>query len=229
MLLLNFFRSSIGLKIIMALTGLALFGLTIGHMVGNLQIFLPKEHINAYAAFLQSQKELLWTVRIGLLVMVVLHIWAAIKLTALNTAARPVSYADPAKAATRSTLTSRTMILSGLIVLAFIVFHLLHFTVGYIQPDLYNFHDDLHRHDVYRMVIEGFRNPLISGFYVISVVLLGFHLSHGLASMFRSVGLSSPAWRKQQELFAAAFSSIIVVGMAIVPVSIVIGLINPTF
>ncbi|PTX97607.1 succinate:quinone oxidoreductase [Verrucomicrobia bacterium LW23] len=229
MLLLNFFRSSIGLKIIMALTGLALFGFTVGHMVGNLQIFLPKEHINAYAAFLQSQKELLWGVRIGLLVMVVLHIWAAIKLTAMNAAARPVGYNDPGKSATKATLASRTMIVSGVIVLIFIIFHILHFTVGSVQPQFYGLHDEAGRHDVYRMVIEGFRNPFISGFYVISVVLLGFHLSHGLSSMFRSVGLTSPAWRKPQELFAAAFSGIIVVGMAIVPIAIVIRLINPTF
>ncbi|HSI82389.1 MAG: succinate dehydrogenase cytochrome b subunit [Candidatus Methylacidiphilales bacterium] len=229
MLLLNFFRSSIGLKIIMALTGLALFGFTVGHMAGNLQMFLAPEHINKYAAFLQGQKELLWMARIGLLVAVFLHIYAAVKLSALNAMARPVSYSDPAKSATRASVASRTMLLSGVVVMVFIVFHLLHFTGGFIQPDYFHYEDPAGRHDVYRMVFEGFKNPLISGFYIISVVLLGAHLSHGLMSMFRSLGLSSPAYRRQQELFANAFSALIVVGMAIVPFAVLIGLINPTY
>src|SRR5688500_5087122 len=122
----GFFSSTLGRKYIMALTGLALFGFVVGHLVGNLQIFLGPEAINRYGSFLKSLGEILWAARIGLIVMVLLHIWAAIKLSAENRAARPVGYGNYKPVG--SSYASRTMLMSGLIIAAFIIYHLLHFT-----------------------------------------------------------------------------------------------------
>jgi succinate dehydrogenase / fumarate reductase cytochrome b subunit len=203
----------------MAVTGFILFAFVIGHMLGNLQIFLGRNAINSYAEFLQSTPELLWTVRIGLLIAVGLHIYSSIVLTLRNRAARPMGYIEPKVVG--ASLASRTMMVSGLIVLAFILFHLFHFTAGWIKPEFYALRDGA-RHDVYGMMIRGFEVPWISAFYFVGVGLLCFHLSHGLASMFRSVGFSNPAWRRPQEIFAMVFASLIFVGMSIVPASILL-------
>src|SRR5690349_11199385 len=144
-------NSSLGKKYIMALTGVGLFIFVVGHMLGNLQIFVGRESINRYGAFLQGLGELLWVARIGLLVLVLLHIWSAVKLSAENKAARPVGYGEYTPKG--SSYASRTMLMSGLIIAAFIIYHLLHFTVQVqgINGSGTNFvelHDDKGRHDV---------------------------------------------------------------------------------
>jgi len=176
------FRSTLGKKFIMAVTGLGLFAFVILHMLGNLQIFLGPEQINAYGAFLQSKPELVWSARIGLLVIVILHIWSAISLSAENRAARPTKYANARPVG--SSYASRTMLMSGLIIFCFIVYHLLHFTVQVPAINLtgQNFvqlEDQAHRHDVYRMMVIGFSNVWVSLFYILGMVLLCLHLSHG--------------------------------------------------
>ncbi len=160
-IVINLFKSSLGKKYIMAVTGLALFVFVIGHLLGNLQIFLGRDAVNTYAAFLKSVPELLWGARLGLLAMVGLHIWAAIQLTVANRSARPIGYADLRPSG--ASYASRTMIWSGLIVAAFIIYHLLHFTVGWVDPSFKELEETLvdgtTRHDVYAMLIAGFSKP----------------------------------------------------------------------
>jgi succinate dehydrogenase / fumarate reductase cytochrome b subunit len=192
-LLARVWRSSVGKKFVMAVTGGALVVFVIGHLVGNLQLFLGPETLNRYGHFLQSNKELLWLVRIGLLTCVVLHIVAAARLSVENKAARPVGYAgDPNPVA--ASYASRTMLMSGLIVAAFVVYHLLHYTVlvtsvNFSGQDFGGFHDAKGRHDVYRMMIIGFQQPIVSIAYLVSMALLCLHLSHGVQAMFQSLGV----------------------------------------
>ena len=226
--LIKFLRSTVGLKIIMGLTGAALFAFTVIHMVGNLQIFLGQEALNNYAQMLHASDEVIWGFRLGLGAVAALHIICAIALTIRNRAARgSEAYAE--YAAPGASLASRTMAVSGVIVAAFIVFHLLHFTTQTIDPsfkELTEIHKGAERHDVYAMVIKGFSVPWVSAFYIISVALLSFHLSHGIASCFRSMGLTNPAYREVQEWFGLAFAIIIFVGMAAVPASVLLGFVK---
>src|SRR6266513_4986549 len=186
------FKSSLGKKYLMAVSGALLFLFVIGHLAGNLQIFLGPEAINRYGHFLQSNVEFLWPVRIGLLVLIGLHIGSAIQLSAENKAARPVGYAgDPAAPA--ASYASRTMLMSGLIIAAFIIYHLLHYTLqaksmNFTGQDFVAFRDAKGRHDVYRMMVTGFSSPPVSGFYILALGLLCLHLSHGVGAMFQSVG-----------------------------------------
>ena len=169
-LITGLFRSSLGKKYIMAITGFALFGFVVVHMLGNLQIFLGPEYINQYGYFLQSKPEMVWSFRLFLLAAVGLHIWAAIKLSAENKAARGRSYENFKVVA--ASYASRTMLVSGLVLFVFIVYHLLHFTV---QVDAINFtgesfgrlEDAKERHDIYNMMVIGFSNPIVSIFYIV--------------------------------------------------------------
>ncbi len=188
-LLSRIWRSSLGKKYVMAVTGLGLFIYVIAHMLGNLQIFFGPDKINTYAQFLKSTPAILWSVRLGLFTIVVLHITAGIQLAIANRRARNEAYATGKVIA--STLANRTIFWSGLIILAFIVFHLSHYTLGVINPEYLHFRDVAGRHDVYRMLIVGFSNPYISVFYIVSMGLLLLHLSHGVSSLFQSLGLRS--------------------------------------
>ena len=229
--LVRFCSSSIGRKWIVALTGLALFGFVVGHLVGNLQVFLGAEAINRYGAFLQGTGELLWIVRIGLLVMVVLHIVFTIKLRLENRAARPSKYAVTSYRA--ATPPARWMALSGLMVLSFIVYHLLHFTVqvpavNLTSPlvDFNTLHDAKARHDVYGMMVRGFQVPVVSAFYIVAVGLLALHLNHGIMSMFQTLGLNSAKVRPLWEKGGPAFAWLIFLGYASIPVAVLTGILK---
>ena len=228
-LLGQIWRSSLGKKYVMALTGMALFAFLIGHLIGNLQIFGPPDLINAYAHFLKGKPLLVWGARLGLLACVGLHILSAIQLTALNRAARPVAYAGGA--AYGASAASRYMIVSGLVILSFIVYHLLHFTA--LQSgingvgDFTKLQTDLHGErvpDVYGMVVLGFQVWWVSLFYLIAQAMLFAHLGHGLAAMFQSLGLRNHVWWPRIQLFARAASVAIFLGYASIPVSILCGL-----
>src|SRR5438093_13749449 len=192
----NLFKSSLGRKYIMAISGGALFLFVVGHLLGNLQIFLGPKAINRYGDFLQSNKEILWPARLGLLLMVALHIWAAVKLSDENKAARPIGYADnPVPVA--ASYASRTMLMSGLIIAAFVLYHLLHYTVqvrslNFTGKDFLALHDAEGRHDVFRMMVIGFSQPLVSGFYILAMSLLCLHLSHGFVMVFQSLRVQNP-------------------------------------
>lgn len=206
-LLGSLFQSSIGKKFLMALTGLVLFGFVTGHLVGNLQIFLPPEKINAYGHLLESLGAALWLVRLFLLACVIIHVWLAIQLTIENRAARPVGYG--VDQTNRATLASRVMARSGLVVLAFLVFHLAHFTVRAGHPEwsehTYRLAGGTAVRDVYAMIVEGFSNVSVSVFYIIAVGLLSYHLSHGVVSMVQSLGLKNEQWTRGLERFAVTY------------------------
>jgi succinate dehydrogenase / fumarate reductase cytochrome b subunit len=225
-LLKRLFESSLGKKYIMAISGFALFGFVIGHLLGNLQVFLGPEAINRYGSFLQGLGELLWVARIGLLTMVLLHIWSAIKLTAENRAARPVAYANWNP--TVASYASRTMFMSGLIIAAFIIYHLLHFTVqtqaiNLTGKDFHTLIDDKGRHDVYRMMILGFSSVPVSIFYIIAMALLSLHLSHGVSAMFSSLGWKSKGYAPILNGFAKGIAVFIFVGYVSIPIAILLG------
>ena len=223
-----FFKSSLGKKYIMALTGIGLFIFVVGHMLGNLQIFIGPESLNRYGAFLQGLGELLWVARIGLLVIVLLHIWSAVKLSAENKAARPVGYGNNKPFG--STYASRTMLMSGLIIAAFIIYHLLHFTIqAPVNGSGTNFvelHDEKGRHDVYRMMILGFRVWYVSLFYIIGMILLSLHLSHGVSAMFQSLGLRNRGWQPFIKGFARFIAIVLLVGYCSIPIAVLTGLVG---
>jgi succinate dehydrogenase / fumarate reductase cytochrome b subunit len=228
----NVFKSSLGKKYIMAVTGFVLFLFVIGHLAGNLQIFIGREAINRYGYFLQSNLELLWPVRVVLFAMLVLHIWSASKLTLENRAARPVGYQvyQPLGAS----LASRTMFAGGSIVCVFIVYHLLHYTaeVQYLNFTHQNFAAFMEklpgqvppeRHDIFKMMVVGFSNPWVSGFYILGLALLSLHLSHGASSMFQSLGWKNEAYRPFLDKAAVVIAWLIFLGYTSIPVAILCG------
>jgi succinate dehydrogenase / fumarate reductase cytochrome b subunit len=211
----RFLGSSIGKKVVMAVTGLALFGFVIAHMVGNLQVYLGPEVLNAYAKALRDLGPLLWVARIGLLVAVALHIWAAYTLTLMNRAARPVGYRE--KEHRESTYASRTMRWSGVLLALFIVYHLMHLTWGSAHPD-FN-----HSGDVYHNFVVGFRPVLVTGVYVVAMLFLGLHLYHGVWSLMQTLGLSHPRYDTLRHAFAALVAVVVVVGNISMPVAVLAG------
>jgi succinate dehydrogenase / fumarate reductase cytochrome b subunit len=226
----NIFGSSLGKKYIMAVSGLVLFLFVIGHLVGNLQIFLGPEAINRYGEFLQSNLELIWPARIFLLVMIGLHIWSAIRLSRENKAARPIGYAEYRPVG--SSYASRTMLMSGLIILAFIIYHLLHYTVqvpsinltGQNFKGLVDAGDPAHpRHDIFEMMVVGFSNLWVSLFYVIGVTLLCLHLSHGVSAMFQSLGWKNKVYGPCLDKLARAVAVLILIGYISIPAAILAG------
>lgn len=222
----NLFKSSLGRKYLMALSGAALFLFVIGHLAGNLQIFLGPDPINAYGQFLQTTPEILWPARIGLLVMVVVHIWSAVTLAAENKAARPIPYSTWQP--TAASYASRTMLMSGLIVAAFIVYHLLHFTaetrsLNFTGQDFAEFHDAKGRHDIYRMMITGFSFPLVSAFYILAVGLLCLHLSHGASAMFQSMGWKNDVCGPFLDRAAKVMATALFLGYSSIPLAVLLG------
>ncbi len=203
----SLFHSSIGKKFLMALTGLVLFGFATGHLIGNLQIFSPPEKINHYGHLLESLGIGLWLIRGFLLACAVVHVWVALQLTAENRAARPQPYG--VEFTHRATLASRVMARTGLVVLAFIVYHLLHFTVRLQHPEwsehTYRLADGTMVRDVSTMVREGFASLPVSAFYILAVGLLAYHLSHGVVSMVQTLGLKNEKWTSGLECFARVY------------------------
>jgi succinate dehydrogenase / fumarate reductase cytochrome b subunit len=228
--LLRFCSSSIGRKWIVAITGLVLFGFVVGHLIGNLQIFLgSSEPINRYGAFLQGLGELLWVIRLGLLLMLVLHVVFTIKLRMESRAARGIPYTVTNHRATSPA--ARWMLLSGLMVLCFIIYHLLHFTVQVPQVNMIgqNFetlHDAKGRHDVYRMMVNGFSSPVASAFYIVAVALLALHLNHGIMSMFQTLGLNSAKLRPLWEKGGPTLAWLIFLGYASIPIAVLTGIVK---
>jgi succinate dehydrogenase / fumarate reductase cytochrome b subunit len=187
-------QSSLGAKLVMAASGLVFYGWLVLHLLGNLTIFAGKETVNEYAHFLQSKPELLWASRIVLLLAVLAHVFTGVSLSAKNKAARPQPYQSPRKWR-QATLASRTMLVSGLVALGFLLFHLLHFTGGIVQPEAYaQTHGAGAIADVHGMVKAGFENPAIALFYVFAVAMIGFHLSHAVWSATQTLGLNGPLW-----------------------------------
>ncbi len=284
--------SSIVKKAVVAVTGALLFAFVIGHMIGNLQIYLGRETINNYAEFLHGLPELLWVARFSLLALIALHIGFTIWVARDNSSARPSKYRY--NKTVRAGAGSKSMLLSGLVVLSFVVYHLLHFTVQVTHTEyqeLYEYkptgepvrlvqtdpvdsateftmpivpvalseadsdgttsepttepvtettpeeleevqtleRDSLpieerheYRRDVYQMVVDGFSVPLVSGFYILANVLLGLHLSHGATSMFTTIGLNTPKYRKITQWIGPIGAAVIVAGNVSIPLTILL-------
>ena len=222
----SFWDAPIGKKAVMAATGAILFGYVIAHLLGNLQIYSSNpEQINIYAAFLHnpSNTGLLWGARMALLAAVALHILASIQLWNLKREARPVNYVKKADVA--ASYASRTMMWSGPIVGAFVVFHILHLTAGAV-PGLALTELSEHHPDVRANLIGGFLNPAVSGFYIVAMILLCTHLYHGLWSMFQSLGVSHPRYTPGLKKFAAVTALLICLGNISIPISILLGLVR---
>jgi succinate dehydrogenase / fumarate reductase cytochrome b subunit len=234
--MLNLFRtlfcSSLGKKYLMAGSGAVMILFVLGHLAGNLQIFLGPEAINRYGHFLQSNAEILWPARIVLLATIALHIWSATRLTLENRAARPQAYEhwEP----TAATYASRTMMWSGVIVAFFIIYHLLHFTVMVKAVNLtgHDFHTFTQilpgheeRHDVYQMMIIGFQQPIVSVFYLVGVGLLCLHLSHGISAMFQSLGWKKYSYGQCLDRASKWVAALIFLGYSSIPVAIMLRLI----
>ncbi len=209
--------STIAKKVLMALTGVVLCGFVLVHMAGNLLLYKGPEALNAYAHLLQSNQGVLWTARAILLGSVAAHIWAAFSLTLTNLAARPLGYRSSAYE--RSTYASRTMRWGGPILLLFIVYHLLHFTVGSVHPAFV-------RGDVYQNVVIGFSSGPVAFFYVLSMVALSLHLFHGVESMLQPLGLSHPKYNGLRSVIGAAFAAVVTVGNLSFPLSVYFGLVK---
>ncbi|RKY19650.1 MAG: succinate:quinone oxidoreductase [Planctomycetota bacterium] len=219
-------RSSLGRKMIVAVTGLMLLGFVIAHMLGNLQLFLGPEALNAYAAKLQSLGPGLWAMRLGLLGIFVLHVATALKLAAESQAARPQAYVG-AVGKVQATVSSRTMVLSGATVLAFVAYHLAHFTLGVVHPE----HADVGldaagQHDVFAMVVAGFSSPLVSGLYLLAMALLALHLHHGISSTVRTLGLENPACTACVRRAGMGLALFIFLGNASMPLAVLAGLVG---
>ena len=217
----TFLGSSIGRKVVMALTGAILFAYVLAHLAGNLQVYLPngREAMNQYGSFLHHSLHGagIWIARAVLLVAVALHIWSATSLTLSSRAARPVGYRE--RQWTESTYASRTMRWSGVILIVFVIYHLLHFTVGSAHPDFIP-------GDVYHNFVAGFRSVPVALFYVVAMVLLGLHLRHGVWSMFQTLGVSHPRYMRWAHVAAWIFAAIVVIGNVSFPLAVLAGIVK---
>lgn len=222
----RFYEAPIGKKAVMAVTGTVLFGYVVAHLLGNLQIYSSNpEQINKYAAFLHNPANAmaLWAARLVLLLCVVLHIIAATQLWLQNRAARPYSYHK--KSDVPTAYAARTMKWSGVIIAAFVIFHILHLTVGAI-PGLPAHEIGPNEPNVRANVIAGFSNPLVSGFYILAMILLCMHLYHGIWSLFQSFGLSHPRYTPKIKQGAKIVAILIALGNISIPISVLAGIIK---
>lgn len=215
----------------MAITGAILTLFVLVHMLGNLQLFLGPNVINEYAHKIQHLPYgLLWINRIILLAATAIHVWMAILLTKENNAARPKNY--EVKRTVQATLASKTMGVSGSIILLFIVFHILHFTTRSIYPEFKSeaYHTMLNGeqvYNVYKMLVDGFSIVWVSLFYILSMGLLCLHLSHGVSSMFQSLGLRNKKWRPSFKIFANLYAWIVFLGFISIPVAVLLSNYTP--
>lgn len=217
-------NSTISLKLVVAISGAVLLLFVIGHMVGNLQVFLGPEVFNAYGEKLRMFPALLWVVRAAIACFALVHIIATLRLTLLNNAARPIDYAK--KRSIKASFSSRTMVLSGLMLLAFVIYHLAHYTWKVTNPQYQTLLDAHNKPDIYAMVIAGFSNPLIAIAYSIAMILLGFHLLHGIASIFQTAGLATTHTLPKYERAALVIAILLVAGYVSIPLSILLGIIR---
>jgi succinate dehydrogenase / fumarate reductase cytochrome b subunit len=223
--LVQFWRSAIGKKWVMAITGIMLIGFVVGHMVGNLKIYLGAHAIDHYAEWLRTigypalpKQVFLWMMRGALLSAVVLHIWAAVSLTRMNHAARPVKYQSK-RDYVAANYAARTMRWTGVIVLLFIIFHLLDLTFGKTG-------DTFKSGEVYANIVESFSRPPVAIFYILANLALAFHLFHGAWSMFQSLGWNNPRWNSWRRGFAVGLATIIAIGNISIPLAVMTGVVK---
>jgi len=220
----DFYKAAVGKKAVMAVTGIILFGFILLHMVGNLHLYEGPGHLDEYGTFLRQvgapalpPNGALWLVRIVLLTAVVLHIWAAWQVTRMSYEARPSRYEY--KQERHTSYASRTMRWGGVIILLFIIYHILHFTTGTVHP---SFREGA----VYANVVAGFSVWWVSLFYIVAQIALGFHLYHGVWSLFQSLGWNHPRFNRWRDGFAHAFAWIVTLGNISFPIAVLTGLVR---
>lgn len=216
---MRFWSATIGKKAVMAVTGVVLFGYVIGHMLGNLQIFLPNgaRKLDDYAAFLHRYPAFLWSVRSFLLLMLALHILAYLQLGTRKLHARPIGYVK--KRAAGSSIASRTMYWSGPFIAAYVVYHILHLTTGTVHPDF-------REGQVYMNVVYGFQNTAVAIVYIVAIILLCLHLYHGLWSWLQSLGFHHPRRTPLLKRAASVVAIVIAAGYIAIPVAVMTGLLK---
>ena len=215
----GFYASMVGKKVVMGVTGLIGIGFVILHSLGNLLVFRGPAAINSYSHFLKSTGELLWTLRIVLIVAVILHVIAAVQLTVQNRAARPIGYTR--RESQVATIASRTMRWGGAFLLVFIVLHILHFTTGTIRPA-----GVVTSQDVYANVVASFRIWWVALFYVLAMVALGLHLFHGAWSSLRSIGVSPPSPQPLHKKISVVIALLVWAAFTAVPVAVFAGIVR---
>jgi len=214
------FKSSLGSKFVMALTGLALSGFLIVHLSGNLLVFAGPEAINTYAKNLHANGLLVWGGRSVILVAFLLHVVTALRLARANRAARPVAYKF--RATVQATLASRTMVQTGLLIFAFVLYHLAHFTWKLTHPEYLQ----LDPYDLYTMITTSFKNPILTGLYLFALVMLAMHVRHGISSLFQSLGLNHEKYNKAFRLAGPLYAVVIVGGFMSIPLAVMFGIIG---
>ena len=212
-----FYRATIGKKVVMAVTGIILVGWIIGHVLGNLLVFRGPAALNEYAALLKSNAALLWAMRAGLFVTVLLHVVAAIQLVRQQAASRPARYVK--QVPQESTFASRTIRWGGLIIAVFVVYHLLHFTTGDLHPSFSHT-------DVYSNMTAAFTVPWVAAIYIVAVAALGLHLYHGVWSVFQTLGISHPGMTAVRRRLAIGIAAIVYLGFTAIPVAFLLGLLG---
>ncbi|MBI2793608.1 MAG: succinate dehydrogenase cytochrome b subunit [Ignavibacteria bacterium] len=224
--LIEVWRSTVFQKWVMAITGVMLGGFLLAHLAGNLLIFVGADDMNAYAVELREllHGSAIWVMRAVLVISLVLHVRAGIVLAQRNRTASGGRYAVTSYQ--RSTLASRSMLLTGLLILSYVLYHLAHFTFGAIHTEYYHYIDSMGRHDVYRMVVESFRQPVITILYVVAVIVTGFHLQHAIASAFQTLGINHPRYSPSIKMGGTLLSILIVIGFISVPMAIIFGLVQ---
>jgi succinate dehydrogenase / fumarate reductase cytochrome b subunit len=217
----SFLSSTIGKKVVMAVTGIVGYGFVIGHMAGNLQVYLGPEAMNAYAEFLRHflHGAGIWIARAVLLLAVALHVWTATALTLESWAARPVGYRRTERR--EAGYASRTMVLSGPILFFFILYHLAHFTWG-----LRLVHPNFIPGDAYHNFVVGFQSVPASAFYMLAMLCLGLHLWHGAWSMLQTLGLSHPRWNHLRFGITFAITAVVVLGNLSFPIAVLAGVLR---
>ncbi len=221
------FSSSVGSKVVMAVTGLALVGFVLSHMAGNLQMFVGRTALNDYAEKLQNLGPLLWVARIGLLAVFAAHVGAALRITAANKAARPVPYRSVSPQVT--SFAARTMFMSGIIVLLFVLFHLAHFTLGWVQGDLKHMVETVGEHtrpDVYGMTVTGFGVWWVTLLYVAANLVLAVHISHGASSLFQSLGFTHARFEPLKQHAGKLLGLLIGLGNISMPLACLLGVVK---
>ena len=215
---LTFWRSTIGKKVVMGVTGLIGLGFVIGHMAGNLQAFAGAEKLDAYGALLHGPlHELVLIARVVLIAAVILHVTAAYQLTMLSRAARPVDYAS--RKPQVSTLAARTLRWGGVLLLVFIIFHILHFTIGSVHPDFVEGR-------VYRNLSTGFAVKWVAVFYLVSMLALGMHLFHGAWSSMRTLGVAKQKAHPIRRFLPVVLAVVISLGFAAIPLAFLLGVLK---
>jgi succinate dehydrogenase / fumarate reductase cytochrome b subunit len=219
---MRLFSDSIGRKVVMAVTGMLMVLFIVGHLLGNLSVFIGPNALNAYADKLHSLGALLWVVRVVMIAAVVLHIVIAIQITLENSAAKPERYA--VQRSLKATFASKNMIWTGLVLLAFVLYHLAHFTLHW-TPGLVLGTDGLNRFDVYTMVTSAFASASVAAIYVVAMVALFLHLTHGIQSTFQSIGWSNGSLLPAYGRWGKAASTLFLIGYGAIPVLILVGLV----